>query len=98
MQFQFSLQPFIPEIFGKLLKAIAAGIEKADFDSGWIAAPTGNVVKHTLGQLPSEVWVYKSASSTGEGFSPDAYTSITRTTVTVSGAGAYYRIRMNKGA
>lgn len=98
MQFSFPKVAWDPNLFDRLLKSIKASDEKADFDTGWIVRPTSNLVTHNLGVLPSELWVYNSANVDGSSFAPDAYSAVTRTTLTLSGSGAYIRVRMNKGS
>lgn len=69
----------------------------ADYDSGWQPTAAGKTVTHNLGVVPSEVWVYASDDPQGNGFQPDTYTNANRTQVTINGALAYYRVRINKG-
>lgn len=90
-------QPLTQANWDKLLRVAKQAIEKADFDSGWIATPSAKVIKHNLGVLPSEVWVYASASSSGTDFQSDTFTLCGRTNITVNGALGFCRVRMNKG-
>ena len=82
----------------KMLKENKLAHEQADYDSGWIVVPSDKVVTHDLGVVPSEVWVYASDSQDGDPHSPDSWSNNGRTTITVNGAKAYTRVRINKGS
>lgn len=97
MQFSFPKLAWSETVFDRLLKAIKDGIEKADYDSGWIAAPTGGIFSHSLGVIPTEIWVYESDNSDGSAFSQILPTSVTRTGITITATKAYCRARANKG-
>ena len=82
----------------KFIKAAKQAIEGADFDTGWIATPSSKIIKHNLGVVPSETYVYSSASKTGEPHASDTFTSCDRTNITITGPSAYCRVRMKKGS
>ena len=82
----------------KLIRAAGHGIETADFDTKWITTPGSKVIRHNLGVLPSEIWVYSSAFSNGEPHAQDTFISCDRTNITITGPSPFCRVRMNVGS
>lgn len=97
MLFSFAKGPFSDTIWPKFVSAVKASIEKADWDSGVIPTPSDKIVKHPLGQLPAEVWVYASDNADGSSFDSDTWTACTTTQITVTGPKAFCRVRMRLG-
>ncbi len=95
MQFSFPKLAWSEKIFDMLLKAIKSSVEKHDFDSGWIKTPSNKVISYPLQRLPVEVFCYASDNSDGSGFSVDAYTSVTSSSITIAGAKKYCRVAVN---
>ena len=98
---QFSMsgsQDLTPANWDKMLKENSLAHEQADFDTGWITVPASKIITHNLGVVPSEVWVYSSASPDGDPHSPDTWTNNGRSTITVNGAQPFTRVRINKGS
>lgn len=91
-------QPFSEANWQKMLRVQRQAHEQADFDSGWVAVPADKIITHNLGVIASEVWVYSSANNQGDPHSPDTWTNNGRTTITVNGAQAFTRVRINKGS
>jgi hypothetical protein len=95
-QFAMPKGPMNQANWDKTLKAVKNAVEKADYDSGWIALPSDGVITHNLSVLPAFVVVYEANASDGEGFSPGTFTSVTRTTITVSSSKPYVRVWLDK--
>ncbi len=92
----FGKMPFGEAAWDKFQSAVRNAIEKADYDSGWVAVPANSTLKHNLGVLPAFVVVYESDAADGEGYSNGSFTSVTRSTITVSGAKPYVRVWLDK--
>ncbi len=90
--------PMTQANWDRLLRENNLAHEQADFDSGWITTPTDKVVRHNLGVVSSEVWVYSSANNQGDPHSLDSWSNNGRETITVNGAQAFCRVRINKGS
>ena len=91
-------QPLTQANWDKMVKAAKQAIEGADFDTGWITTPASKVITHNLGVVPSETYVYSSASPTGEPHASDTFTACDRNTITINGPSAYCRVRIKKGS
>lgn len=91
-------QPLTQANWDKLVRLTKVAIEGADFDTGWIATPADKIIRHNLGVLPSETYVYSSANAQGEPHASDTFTACDRTTITITGPSAYCRVRLKKGS
>jgi hypothetical protein len=97
MQMRMAKAPFSEAVWDKFFSANKAAHEKADFDSGWVPTPSDKVIKHNLGRLPAEVWVYASDAASGDPFASDTWTACTANQITITGPSAYCRVRINLG-
>ncbi len=76
----------------KLYRALKRAMEEWDLDTKWKTKPTGGVFTHDLKVVPRLVVVMGSDEANGSDYVQELATSVTRTTITVGGSKANYRI------
>lgn len=95
-QFQVSNSEFQRLLNGgdisKLYQALKRSIEDWDYKSGIVAKPADGVFYHGLGVVPKLVMIQGYDTQNAENYVQENATSVTRTTITVGGAKAFYNV------